>query len=132
MRPYEAMVIFDVGAEPSAIQAVVDRCLEVIRSNGGVPGTVDRWGRRAFAYELKHRREGYYVVIEFTADPPAADALARLLAFADEVLRHKIIRLPEKLAGRRPLAGATAESHRPEGPARESRFLTESGAVTAG
>ena len=70
MRPYEVMVIFDAGADPSAIQGVVDRALETIRSSGGNPGTVDRWGRRPFAYEVKHRREGYYVLIEFTGRDP--------------------------------------------------------------
>ena len=49
MRPYEVMVIFDTGAEPPAIQAVVDRVLETIRTNEGSPGHVDRWGRRPFA-----------------------------------------------------------------------------------
>ncbi len=100
MRPYEVMVIFDAGADPSAIQGVVDRVLETIRSSGGNPGTVDRWGRRPFAYEVKHRREGYYVVIELTGVTRTVNDLDRLLSLADEVIRHKVIRLPEKVAGR--------------------------------
>lgn len=102
MRPYEVMVIFDAGADPSAIQAVVDRTLETIRSSGGTPGTVDRWGRRPFAYEVNHRREGYYVLIEFTGVPQTLQDLDRLLSLADEVIRHKVIRLPEGVAGRAP------------------------------
>ena len=46
MRPYEIMVIFDTARRPSAVKGVVDRTLEAIRSKGGNPGTVDRWGRR--------------------------------------------------------------------------------------
>ena len=37
MRPYEVMVIFDAGAEPPAIQAVVDRTLETIRTTAAIP-----------------------------------------------------------------------------------------------
>ena len=44
----------------------IDRALEVIRTNGGNPGAIDRWGKRSFAYEVNHKREGYYVVVEFT------------------------------------------------------------------
>jgi small subunit ribosomal protein S6 len=105
MRPYEVMVIFDTGADPSAIQGVVDRVLETIRSSGGNPGAVDRWGRRPFAYEVNHRREGYYVVIELTGVTRTVNDLNRLLSLADEVIRHKVIRLPEKVAGR--VSGAT-------------------------
>jgi small subunit ribosomal protein S6 len=100
MRPYEVMAIFDVGAEPPAIQAVVDRLLETVRANGGVPGHVDRWGRRPFAYELRHRREGYYVVVELTGEPRTVAEIDRLLSLADEVLRFKVIRIPDKVAAR--------------------------------
>ncbi len=96
MRPYEVMVIFDTGTEPPAIQAVVDRLLETVRTSGGTPGAVDRWGRRPFAYEVKHRREGYYVLVEFSGEVQTVNDLDRMLSLADEVLRHKVIRLPEK------------------------------------
>ena len=37
MRPYEVVVIFDSGTDPPAIQAVVDRALDTVRSTGGAP-----------------------------------------------------------------------------------------------
>jgi small subunit ribosomal protein S6 len=131
MRPYEVMVIFDVGAEAPAIQAVVDRALEAIRSNEGVPGHVDRWGRRPFAYEVKHRREGYYVVIEFSGTSATVAELDRLLSLADEALRHKVIRLPEKVARRaRAAAPAAARGGRESRDTRDTRDTraTEAGA----
>ncbi len=117
MRPYEAMVIFDAGAEAPAIQAVVDRLLETIRANEGVPGHVDRWGRRPFAYEVKHRREGYYVVVELSGVPRTVAEIERLLTLADEVLRYKVIRIPDKIAQR--VASGAASHARPgtRGPA---------------
>jgi small subunit ribosomal protein S6 len=90
------MVIFDTAAEPPAIQAVVDRMLETVRANEGTPGHVDRWGRRPFAYEVKHRREGYYVLVELSGVSRTVFELDRMLSLADEVLRHKVIRLPDK------------------------------------
>ncbi|MHB8220450.1 MAG: 30S ribosomal protein S6 [Acidimicrobiales bacterium] len=96
MRPYEVMVIFDTGAEAPAIQAVVDRTLEAIGAHGGTPGAVDRWGRRTLAYEVRHRREGYYVLVEFGGEPQTVSEVDRLLSLADEVLRHRVIRIPDK------------------------------------
>lgn len=108
MRPYEAMVIFDTGADEALVNAALERGLDALRAKGGNVGRVDRWGRRTFAYELQHKREGYYVVIEFTAEPPAVADMERVFVLADEVLRHKVIRLPDKVAGRRAAAAATA------------------------
>lgn len=108
MRPYETMVIFDPDAEESAVTAVLDRAVELIRAGKGTPGTLNRWGKRTLAYEIRHKREGYYVVLEYTAEPNTSAELHRLLTLADEVLRHKIIRLPDKVAGRTRPAAAEA------------------------
>jgi small subunit ribosomal protein S6 len=105
MRPYEVMAIFEATTEPSQIQSVLDHALDVIRTNGGTPGAIDRWGRRTFAYEVNHKREGYYVVVEFTGEPRTVSELDRTLGLADEVVRHKVVRLPESRVG-----AAAAES----------------------
>ena len=113
LRPYEVMIILDVGLEEEAIRSAVDRATELIRSRGGTVGSVDRWGRRRFAYELKHKWEGYYVVLRAEAEPSVMAELDRSLHLADEVLRHKVIRLPDSVAAAAttaatPAAGAEA------------------------
>ncbi len=109
MRPYEVMVIFDTGLEEDAVRAVLDRATELISARGGNPGRVDRWGKRRFAYELNHRWEGYYVLVEAAAEPAVMAELDRMLTLADEVIRHKIIRLPSR-AGRTRTGAATPAS----------------------
>ena len=100
MRPYEVMIILNAALEEDAIRAQIDTAQEIIRANGGTPNRVDRWGKRRFAYEVKHQWEGYYVLIEATAEPIAMSELDRALHLADDVVRHKVIRLPEGVAGR--------------------------------
>ena len=108
MRPYEVMIVLDAGLEEEGIRSVLDRSTELIRSRGGAPGTVDRWGRRRFAYELKHKWEGYYVVLRAEAEPSVMAELDRALFLADEVLRHKVIRLPDDVAAAASKAAAPA------------------------
>jgi small subunit ribosomal protein S6 len=94
------MVIFDVDLEEGDIRQRIERVHEIVRSKGGVPGSVSHWGRRTFAYEIKHRTDGYYVVLEATAEPAAMSEVDRFLALEDAVLRHKVIRQPDHVAGR--------------------------------
>ena len=110
MRPYEVMLIFDASLEEETIRAAIDRFAEFIRSRGGTPGKVDRWGKRRFAYELRHRWEGYYVLMEFTAEVELEEELHRMLSLADEVIRHKVIRIPEAALKARAQAAAPAEA----------------------
>lgn len=100
MRPYEVMTILDPGLEDDAIQAAVGRVTELVSSRGGRVHRVDHWGKRRLAYELAHRSEGYYVLIEATAEPAVMSELDRMLSLTDEVIRHKIIRIPDAVAGR--------------------------------
>lgn len=108
MRPYEVMIIFDADLEEETIRSAVTRYVQLIESRGAEPGYVDHWGKRRFAYELKHRLEGYYVVLQARAEPPAMDELHRVLSLADEVLRHKVLRIPEEVYGPPKAAGAAA------------------------
>jgi len=113
MRPYEVMIIFDAGLEEEGIRAVLDRVTETLRSRGANIVRIDRWGKRRFAYELKHRLEGYYVLVEATSEPAAMAEVDRLLSLADEVVRHKVIRLPDSVAGRGPRPAPVPEVETP-------------------
>jgi small subunit ribosomal protein S6 len=115
LRPYEVMVIFEASLEEDDIRAGIDRVTELITAKGGNPGRVDRWGRRRFAYELNHRTEGYYVLIEAMAPPEAVADLDRMLRLQDQVIRHKVVRLPEGVAGK-PRATPVAETVPAAGP----------------
>ncbi len=99
MRPYEVMIIFDADLEEETIRAAVGRYSQLIESQGGEPGYIDYWGKRRFAYEVHHRQEGYYVVLQAMSEPPAMDELHRVLSLADEVIRHKVLRIPKDVYG---------------------------------
>jgi small subunit ribosomal protein S6 len=90
------MVILDAGLEEDAIRAIIDRATQIITRSGGTVDKVDRWGKRRFAYEVHHRSEGYYVLLETTTEPAVLAEVDRMLGLADDVIRHKVIRLPEK------------------------------------
>ncbi|HUY06161.1 MAG TPA: 30S ribosomal protein S6 [Acidimicrobiales bacterium] len=96
MRPYEIVVIFDATLDENIIRETTDKIAEYVRSKGGMTGRIDRWGRRTFAYELKHRTEGYYVVIEATGEPAVLAEVDRMLSLSDDVVRHRVIRQPDR------------------------------------
>ena len=110
MRPYEVMVIFDADLEEEAVRSAVDRATQLLQSRGAELGYVDFWGKRRFAYRLKHRWEGYYVVFQAKSEPAAMDELNRTLSLADEVLRHKVLRIPDAVYGPPKTAGSPAEA----------------------
>ena len=108
MRAYELMVIFDGDLDESTVQQGINKIHAQITEAGGEAVKTDKWGTRRFAYEIDHKSVGFYVVMEIEAEPGALDRLENSLRLADEIVRHKLIRLPDHEAARRGLLGAQA------------------------
>jgi small subunit ribosomal protein S6 len=85
------MLILPAEADESVVAAGLERITRIVSEGGGEVGKVDRWGRRRFAFEIDKQNEGYYVVVEFTAEPTILTELDRTLHLADEVVRFKVI-----------------------------------------
>ena len=91
MKKYEVMFIVNIANE-EVIQAAVKLVRDTITRIGGTVVKVDEWGRRHLAYEVKHQNEGYYVVVEFEADPSQITELDRIIKIHEEIIRHIIVK----------------------------------------
>ena len=102
MRAYEFMIILDGDLEEPAAQAWVKSVTDSIAKAGGsVHGKPDWWGRRQFAYPINKKEYGFYAVMNVVAPGGALDDFERSLRIADDVVRHKLLRLPDAEAARR-------------------------------
>ena len=93
MRDYEVMTIHRPDLAESDVEAKVGELESHLAGNGANVTKRDMWGKRRFAYEIDHLSEGFYTVLSFQAEPDSVDALDRMLSLADEVVRHKIVRI---------------------------------------
>ncbi|SDN73098.1 SSU ribosomal protein S6P [Nocardioides szechwanensis] len=92
LRPYEVMVILDPSLEERTIQPSLEKYLNVITKDGGTVESVDVWGRRRLAYEVKKNAEGIYAVIKLQAEPATVKEFDRQLTLNEAILRTKVIR----------------------------------------
>lgn len=95
MINYEVMLILDPALEDDKKDATVETVQDIIAAEGEV-GNVDTWGMRKLAYPIQKKSEGYYVVIEFKAQPTLPKELDRRLKISDNVIRHMIVNKDEK------------------------------------
>ncbi len=91
MRSYELMIIHRPEMSETDVENQVGEVEKAIAESGSVTGK-DFWGKRRFAYEINHLNEGYYSIVEFSADYEIVDRLDRALNLSDAVVRHKIVR----------------------------------------
>lgn len=95
MRDYEVMTIHRPDLAEDDVEKSVSAVEAQLSGSGAEPTKRDVWGKRRFAYEIDHLSEGYYSVVSFKGSPEAVASLDRMLTLADEVVRHKIVRIGE-------------------------------------
>jgi len=96
MREYEIMTIHRPDLAENDFGAKVEELGSYLSDNGAAVTDSEPWGKRRLAYEIDHLTEGYYTVLTFRSGTETVDSLDRMLSLADEVVRHKIVRLGEK------------------------------------
>lgn len=98
MRHYEAMYIVDADTSDENLTATLDKYKKVIMDGGGEVSEAGKWekGRRPLAYEIKHdnkkKKEGLYLLMQFTSGSDVPQELDRIFRISDEVIRHIIVR----------------------------------------
>ncbi len=91
MRNYEIMYIIKADLAADARNELIERLNNILTSNGATVNKVDEsMGLRDLAYEIKHEKQGYYVVLYVTADEKATNEFSRLVKINPNVLRHLI------------------------------------------
>ncbi|HEY0829954.1 MAG TPA: 30S ribosomal protein S6 [Candidatus Dormibacteraeota bacterium] len=98
MRDYEVLYIVRADLDDDKVQDAVKRVNTLIERSGGTLDRTNLWGKRKLAYEVKHQKEGSYVLQDFQLAPERVPELESSLKITEEVLRHLIVRKPEKAA----------------------------------
>ena len=104
MNKYEMMYIIDAALEDAPRKELIEKVSAQIAANGGVVEKVDEWGKRRLAYAINYKTEGYYVLVNFSAESEVPHEMERLLQINEQVLRYLVIRLEEKHTSVKPRA----------------------------
>ena len=88
---YETVFILNPNIGDENTKAAVDKFTDLIAANGTVIEK-NEWGLRKLAYPINFLDEGYYVLINFQADPQFIAELDRIFNITDSVLRSLVIK----------------------------------------
>ena len=84
-------MILPPESDEQVVSAVVERVSQPVSASGGKVERIDRWGRKRLAYEIARHQEGYYLLVDVSAEPESMNEIDRVLSLTDEVLRFKAL-----------------------------------------
>ncbi len=106
MNEYEILLLLDPDLDENRQNEVVTRTRELVERSGGTWDLQDVWGRRKLAYEIAHKGDGIYHLLQFTCDAETLDEISRVLRIDDGVMRHMATRRIEGSPARPVAVGA--------------------------
>lgn len=116
MNKYEVLYIVSPATEEAKRDALIERFATLVKDNGGEVSKLDKWGMKKLAYPIAFKTEGYYVLMNFTANPDLPLEMERQMRISDDVLRFMVTKPIEapakaaKAARRKPAAEAPVEN----------------------
>ncbi|MCI5065798.1 30S ribosomal protein S6 [bacterium] len=112
MRRYETIVIFDSVLTDEEVAQQTEAFKTFLLENGGIDIVVDSWGKREFAYQMKKKNYGAYVVFYYASQVgEIGQKINELLRINESVLKfqtHRIADSVRKFQGRQ--SGPNAET----------------------
>ena len=96
MKNYEIMFIVRPTLSEDEIKKVASNFQKTLETNGAKVTSVDAWGQKTLAYEIKvgssTYKSGYYFVVNIEAgDDKAIKEFERLALISNDIIRHIII-----------------------------------------
>ena len=92
MTEYEILLLLDADLDEARQSEIVSRTRDLVEKAGGSWDLHDSWGRRKLAYEIGHKSEGSYHLLQFTCEATTLDEISRVLRIDDGVMRHMATR----------------------------------------
>lgn len=91
MNKYETLYIIKPTVEEEARKALIEKFSDIITAQGAVE-SVEEMGMRKLAYPINYISEGYYVLVNFEAQPALPAELERNFKINENIMRYIIVR----------------------------------------
>ena len=94
-RTYEVIFIVDPAAAEEEVMKLSEGVQKIITGQGGSITKTEMMGKRQLAYEINHKRDGTYVLLEVEGSGKEIAEVERRMRVNDQILRYMTVRVDE-------------------------------------
>jgi len=94
-RTYEVIFIVNPDAADDEVMQLSEGVQKIITGQGGSITKTEMMGKRQLAYEINHKRNGTYVLLEVEGSGAEIAEVERRMRVNDQILRYMTIRVDE-------------------------------------
>lgn len=111
MREYELTVLFQPDLEVN-LEPALKKVRDIVTGNKGKIASETSWGKKKLAYRISREDFAVYVYFELELPADAAAKITSTLNITDEVLRHLLVSVDQKVKAAIVAAKSKTESEK--------------------
>ena len=92
MNKYECLYILAPDLAEDVREGLINKFSDMVTKAGGTVDGIDRWGNKHLAYAINFKHEGYYVLMNVTANATTPKEIESLMHITDGVMRCMFVR----------------------------------------
>jgi small subunit ribosomal protein S6 len=96
MRHYEIIYIINPNESDDEFNAIIEKFNNLIVNQKGVIIKTQKWGKQRLAYAVKKFNNGFYVLVDFCANPGVTTELERNLNLDDRIIKYQTVKLADR------------------------------------
>lgn len=96
MRHYEIIYIINPNESDDEFNEIIEKYNNLIVGQNGVIIKTQKWGKQRLAYTVKKFNNGFYVLVDFCANPGVTTELERNLNLDDRIIKYQTVKLADK------------------------------------
>jgi small subunit ribosomal protein S6 len=91
MRRYETIFIVDNDLPEEERFPIFEKLKDLVNQHSGFLVSVDEWGEKRLAYEIKKKVHGYYVRLDYCGSGVLVDEIERSFRIDDRILKYMTV-----------------------------------------
>ena len=97
MRHYETIYIINPNISDDENREIIQKYNSLLEGRNSVVVKTQEWGKQRLAYAIQKFFYGFYVLVDFCANPGVTAELERNLKLDDRILKYQTIKLADKV-----------------------------------
>ena len=93
MNKYELLYIISSDADEKTREKIIEKFSDMVTKSGGTVDSLEKIGMKKYAYKIKNKTEGFYVLMKFTSEATLPKDMEKKMRITEHFLRNMFIRL---------------------------------------
>ncbi|MDD3397460.1 MAG: 30S ribosomal protein S6 [Clostridia bacterium] len=91
MKKYELLYVISSDANETQRDALIEKFKKFVEDKKGNIIGIDKWGMKRFTYPIKFKNEGFYVLMNFEANPSVIKEMENLMNITETIVRKMFV-----------------------------------------